>query len=453
MTDPLLERAAAHASAYLARLDDRHVAATATAEELRARLARPLPAAGVPADEVLDDLVRDVEGGLLHSTGPRFFGWVIGGAVPASLAADWLVSAWDQNACIYPTSPAAAVVEEVAGAWVLDVLGLPADASIAFVTGTQVAHLTALAVARSHLLAERGHDVERQGLQGAPPMRVLAGAAHHATLDRAIRLLGLGIDALEQVPTDDVGRVDPAGLAATLDDRPAIVCLAAGDLNAGAFDDFRACIAAAHARGAWVHVDGAFGLWAAASPRLRHLMAGAEAADSWATDGHKWLNVPYDCGIVATAHPARHRATLTMSASYMPEHAERTSLDWNPEWSRRARAIPVYAALRALGRDGVAELVERCTDLCDRLVSGLGALDGGEVVVTPTINQGLVRFGDDARTDAVVAGLQADGTAWFGGATWNGVRVMRVSVCNWRTTADDVDRSVGAARRVLAALP
>jgi len=425
MTDPLLARAAAHASAFLDGIDERPVAALATSDELRARLARPLDVAGVPAEEVLDDLVRDVEGGLLGSTGPRFFGWVIGGALPAALAADWLVSAWDQNACIYPTSPACAVIEEVTAAWLLDVLGLPSDASVAFVTGTQAAHLTALAVARTHLLAARGHDVDRRGLYGAPPLRVLAGAAHHASLDRAVRVLGLGADALETVPADRHGRIDPGALSATLDDRPAVVCLAAGDLNAGAFDDFDACIDAAHARGAWVHVDGAFGLWAAASPRLGHLMAGAGRADSWATDAHKWLNAPFDCGIVATAHADRHRATMAIRASYMTEHAERKAMDWNPEWSRRARAVPVYAALRSLGRDGLAELVERCTALCVRLVDGIGALDGAEVLVRPQINQGLVRFGDDARTDAMVAALQADGTSWFGAATWNGVRVMR----------------------------
>ena len=452
MTDPLLARAAAHASAFLDGIDQRPVAAPASADELRARLARPLGAEPLPPEQVLDDLVRDVEGGLLGSTGPRFFGWVIGGALPAALAADWLVSAWDQNACIYPTSPACAVIEEVAGAWLLDVLGLPADASVAFVTGTQSAHLTALAVARSHLLAARGHDVDQHGLHGAAPLRVLAGGAHHASLDRAVRLLGLGVDALELVPADRHGRIDPAALAATLDERPAVVCLAAGDLNAGAFDDFDACIDAAHARGAWVHVDGAFGLWAAASPRLRHLMAGAARADSWATDAHKWLNAPFDCGIVATAHADRHRATMAIRASYMTEHAERTSMDWNPEWSRRARAVPVYAALRSLGRDGIAELVERCSALCVRLVEGIGALDGAEVVVAPEINQGLVRFGDDARTDAMVAALQAEGTSWFGAATWNDVRVMRVSVCNWRTSADDVDRTVAAVGRVLQSM-
>ncbi len=452
MTDPLLARTAEHATAYLDALGTSPVAVAVTAAELRARLARPLADAGVPADEVVDDLVRDVAGGLIGSAGPRFFGWVIGGTLPAALAVDWLVSAWDQNACIYATSPASAVVEEVAGGWLLDLLGLPADASVAFVTGTQLAHVTALAVARSHLLAMRGHDAERHGLFGAPPVRVLSGAQHHASLDRAVRLLGLGVDALETAPTDTVGRIDPVGLAATLDDRPAVVCLAAGDLNAGAFDDFAACIEVAHARGAWVHVDGAFGLWAAASPKLRHLMAGAARADSWATDAHKWLNAPYDCGVVATAHPERHRATMSMTASYMPETSDRNSMDWNPEWSRRARATPVYAAIRSLGRDGVAELVERCSAHCARLVDGLGALAGAEVVVAPTINQGLVRFGDDARTDAVTAAVQAEGTAWFGNATWNGQRVMRVSVTGWRTTDDDVDRTIAAVARVLSSM-
>jgi glutamate/tyrosine decarboxylase-like PLP-dependent enzyme len=450
VTDPLLARTAAHATAYLDGVGKQPVGATATATELRDRLARPLADDGVPPAEVVDDLVRDVDGGLIGSSGPRFFGWVIGGTLPAALAADWLVSTWDQNACIYATSPASAVVEEVAGAWLLDLLGLPADASVAFVTGTQLAHVTALAVARSHLLAERGHDVELCGLHGAPPVRVLAGAQHHSSLDRAVRLLGIGLDALEQAPADAVGRIDPAGLAATLDDRPAVVCLAAGDLNAGAFDDSEACIDAARARGAWVHVDGAFGLWAAASPKLRHLTAGAARADSWATDAHKWLNVPYDCGLVATAHPARHRATMAMAASYMPQDADRMSMDWNPEWSRRARATPVYAAIRSLGRNGIAALVERCSEHCTRLVSGIGALDGAEVVVAPTINQGLVRFGDDARTDAATDALRAEGTAWFGNATWNGRRVMRVSVTGWNTTAADVDRTIATVRRVLA---
>jgi glutamate/tyrosine decarboxylase-like PLP-dependent enzyme len=450
MTRPLLAQAAAHATAYLDSLASGPVAAVATAAELRGRLARPLADSGVPAGQVVDDLVCDVAGGLVGSAGPRFFGWVVGGTLPAALAADWLVSTWDQNACIFATSPASAVIEEVVGAWLLDLLGLPATASIAFVTGTQLAHVTALGVARSHLLAERGHDVEQRGLSEAPRVRVLAGAQHHASLDRAVRLLGLGTDALEATPTDAVGRVHPAALAATLDDRPAIVCLAAGDLNAGAFDDFAACVDAAHARGAWVHVDGAFGLWAAASPELRYLVAGADRADSWATDAHKLLNAPYDCGLVMTAHPARHRATMAITASYMPLDAERMSIDWNPEWSRRARATPVYAAIRSLGRDGVAELVERCCTHCARLVAGIGALDGAEVVVAPTLNQGLVRFGDDARTDAVAAAIRAEGTAWFGNATWNGQRVMRVSVTGWSTTEDDVDRAVAGVDRVLS---
>ena len=291
------------------------------------------------------------------------------------------MSAWDQNACIYPTSPACAVIEEVAGTWLLDVLGLPADASVAFVTGTQSAHLTALAVARSHLLAARGHDVEQHGLHGAPPLRVLAAGR---TTPPSIAPCACSGSASTRSswcrPTATGGSTRPRSQPRSTSGRRWSAS-AAGDLNAGAFDDFDACIDAAHARGAWVHVDGAFGLWAAASPRLRHLMAGAARADSWATDAHKWLNAPFDCGIVATAHADRHRATMAIRASYMTEHAERTSMDWNPEWSRRARAVPVYAALRSLGRDGIAELVERCSALCVRLVEGIGALDGAEVVV------------------------------------------------------------------------
>ena len=342
----------------------------------------------------------------------------------------------------------------MAGAWLLDLLGLPPDASIGFVTGTQLAHVTALAAARSHLLAQRGHDVERLGLSGAPQVRVLAGVQHHDSLDRAVRLLGLGTDALEAGARRrrSAASTRPGSRPRSTIVRPSSAWRPATSTPARSTTS-SACIDAAHARGAWVHVDGAFGLWAAASPKLRHLMAGAARADSWATDAHKWLNVPYDCGIVATAHPERHRATLAMTASYMPQDADRISMDWNPEWSRRARATPVYAALRSLGRDGIAALVERCSAHCARLVSGIGALDGAEVVVRPTINQGLLSFGDEARTDAVTAALQAEGTAWFGNATWNGRRVMRVSVSGWSTTDADVDRTIEAVKRVLAAAP
>ncbi len=448
--DPLA-RAAAHAAAYRASLATRHVAATATPAELRARLGRPLTDDGVPADRVIDELVGDVEAGLLATSGPRFFGWVMGGTHDVALAADWLVSAWDQNPAIAACAPAQAAIEEIAGAWLLDLLGLPASASFGFVTGSQAAHVVALAAARHRLLAAAGHDVRRVGLYGAPPLRILVGPERHATIDRAATLLGLGRDAVETVGADREGRIDPAALRAALDGRAAIVCLAAGDLNAGAFDDIGACVEAARSGPAptWVHVDGAFGLWAAASPRLRSLVAGLAAADSWATDLHKVLNVPFDAGFVAVAHPEDHRAALTADASYMVTAGDlRDALPYNPEWSRRSRAVPAYATLRTLGRSGVAALVERLCDLADRLLDGLGALPTATVRARG-FNQGIVRFGDDAATERVIAAVQADGTAWFGPATWHGDRVMRVSVTSHATTPADIDATIVAVGRAL----
>ena len=458
----VLRRAATHALDYLTSLDHRPVGATADAETLRARLGGPLPETGAPAAEVIDTLVRDVEGGILRSTGGRFFGWVIGGAHPAALAADWLTAAWDQNAAAFACSPAEAVVEEICGAWLKQLLGLPAAASFALVTGCQMAHATALAAARNRLLTERGWDVERRGLAGAPPLRVLTSPNRHESLLRAVRLLGFGSDALDIIPSSDDERIDLGELEAALKaepERPAILVLQAGDLNRGVFDPFGPACALAKATGAWVHVDGAFGLWAATTPRFRHLLEGAAQADSWATDGHKWLNLPFDSGFVFVADPEAHRAAFTQAASYsLPVAGTRQQKDWNPEWSRRGRGFPAYAAIRALGRAGIAEIVERCCDHAARLVAEIGALPGVEILARPVINQGLLRFlGDDGdhdrRTDEVIARLQADGTAWFGGTTWNGVRAMRVSVCSWRTTEDDVTRTIEAARRVLAADP
>ena len=455
-----LTRAFEQALGYLDRLERRPVGTTATAEELRARLGGALPEAGTPAGEVIDDLAQNVEGGILHSAGGRFFGWVIGGTHPAALAADWLTATWDQNAAAYACSPAAAVVEEVCGAWLKELLGLPAEASFAFVTGCQMAHATALAAARHRLLQERGWDVERQGLAGAPALRVLTSAQRHESLLRAVRLLGFGSDAIDIVPSDDAGRIDLDELEAALKaepERPAVLVLQAGDLNAGVFDPFGPACTLAKAAGAWVHVDGAFGLWAAAAPRFRHLLEGVEQADSWATDGHKWLNLPFDSGFVFIADPAAHRGAFTQEASYsVPVAGTRHPKDWNPEWSRRGRAFPAYAAIRALGREGIAEVVERCCDHATRLVSEIGALPGVEVLAQPQVNQGLLRFLDaegdhDRRTDAVIAGLQAEGTAWFGGTTWRGQRAMRVSVCSWRTKDEDVTRTVEAVRRVLSA--
>ena len=460
-TDVLM-KAADEAVAYLRGLDDAVVAVRDGYPELLRRLAVPLSSAGEPPGEVVEALVRDTRGGLLASAGPRFFGWVIGGALPAAVATDWLVSAWDQNGALYQTGPAAAVLEEVAGEWLLDVLGLPAGSSFAFVTGCQMAHFTALAAARQRLLADRGIDVGRTGMHGAPPFRIVTGSHRHESLLRALRFLGIGTDALRTVDLDGEGRMDMGALEAELvrGDGPTVVCLMAGDLNTGAADPFREACALARGAGAWVHVDGAFGLWMAASERHRAALDGCEEADSWATDGHKWLNLPFDSGFAFVRDREAHRAAMSMTASYFlpPDGAGRDPMDWNPEWSRRSRGIVAYAALRSLGREGVAALVDHCCRLADRLVAGLGALPDAEVLAPARMNQGLVRFrgagGDhDRRTDAVIEAVRAEGTAWFGGTDWKGVRAMRVSVCNHRTTDGDVDRTVDAVRRVLAETP
>ena len=455
----ILECATAHAIAYLDSLESRPVATSVTADELRGRLCKPLPEAGVPAEQVIDALVRDVEGGILGSAGGRFFGWVIGGALPVAVAADWLTSAWDQNAGAYACSPAEAIVEEACGTWAKELLGIPPAASFAFVTGCQMAHTTALAAARHKLLRDRGWDVERQGLAGAPPLRVLTSENRHETIIRSIRLLGIGTGAIELLPCDETGRLRLERLEEALGrspKHPTIVCLQAGDLNTGAFDPFKEACAAAHAVNAWTHIDGAFGLWAATSGRYRHLLDGAEQADSWATDGHKWLNLPFDSGMVFVSNPDAHSAAFAQSASYEIFFGDvRSQKDWNPEWSRRGRGFAAYAAIRALGRSGIAEMVERCCAYADRLVTGISALPGTEILVKPQINQGLVRFlasdGDhDRQTDRVIERIQAKGTAWFGGTTWRDIRAMRVSVCNWRTTASDIDRTIEAVREALA---
>jgi len=346
------------ALSHLSNLDSSPVAATATVGELRKRLSRPLPQEGAPPAQVVRELAASVQGGLLGSTSGGFFGWVIGGSLPAALAADWLSSAWDQNAVLYATSPAAAVVEEIVGGWLKDILGLPASASFALTSGCQMAHMTCLAAARHYLLGHCGWDVEAQGLSGVPRIRILASGQQHGSIQRAVRLLGLGRSQIKTLPTDLVGRVRPevlerelAGGAAS----PTIVTLQAGDSSTGACEDFETLIPMAKTRGAWVHVDGAFGLWAAASPKYKHLVKGVEQADSWTTDGHKWLNVPFDCGYAFVAHPEAHRASMCYSAPYFTLNIEaRDQMDWTPEWSRRARGFPTYAALRQLGRDGVA---------------------------------------------------------------------------------------------------
>ena len=439
------------------------VSATATPEELRHRLGKELSDGPLPAEEVISQLVRDVEGGILGSAGGRFFAWAIGGSLSAALAADWLTSAWDQNAALYACAPAAAIAEEVAGEWLKEVLGLPKRASFAFVSGCQMAHTTCLAAARFEMLNRRGWDVERDGLSGAPPIRVLASNPH-GSVERAVRLLGLGKNNVVDLPLDETERLRPETLEEHLKasgEAPVIVILQAGDLNTGAFDRYPELVPLAHRYSAWVHIDGAFGLWAAASSRFHGLLEGFEQADSWATDGHKWLNVPYDCGYAFVAHPDSHRAAMSIRTPYMVHRADtRDQIDWNPEWSRRGRGFATYAALRQLGKRGIEEMVDLCCQHARDLVAGIGRLPGVEVLWKPVLNQGLVRFLDpgvgadadahDRYTEAVMQRLLADGRAFFMGTTWRGQRAMRVSVLNWQTTAADIETAIQAVEECLA---
>ncbi|MGV0746280.1 pyridoxal phosphate-dependent decarboxylase family protein [Mycolicibacterium sp. XJ870] len=444
-----LRTAAALAEAYLTGLDDRPVAARSDAAAVRDRLGGPLPERGEDPGAVIEALAAGAEPGLVASAGPRHFGFVIGGALPAALSADWLVSAWDQCAAFHSLSPAAAAVEEIAAGWVLGLLGLPSSASVGFVTGAQAANTTGLAAARHAVLARAGWDVSRDGLIGAPRLRVLCGAQAHATIYASLRLLGLGEAAAVRVAADDQGRMRPDALRAALanDEGPVVVCAQAGNVATGAFDDLEAIADVCAAHDAWLHVDGAFGLWAAAAPSTRHLTAGAVRADSWAVDAHKWLNVPYDSAMAIVADPDAHVAATGLAGPYLvADPGQRDSTNFVPESSRRARSVPVYAALRSLGRVGVADLVERNCAQARRMARLLqSGVPGAEVLNDVVLNQVLVRLpGGDEATRRAVAAIQADGTCWLGGTTWNGEYVLRVSFSNWATGDDDVDRSATA---------
>jgi glutamate/tyrosine decarboxylase-like PLP-dependent enzyme len=393
-------------------------------------------------------------GGLMGMGSGRFFGFVIGGAVPASLAADWLVTAWDQNTGLFAPSPATSVIEEVAGRWLVDMLGLPEHSSFAFVTGGQMANTTALAAARHHVLEAAGWDVELDGLAGSPPIRLVVSDEVHVTVPRGARFLGIATRTMAKVAVDANGAMIPADLERVLSsglDGPTIVCCQAGNINTGALDPTSELAEIAHTHGAWLHVDGAIGLWAAATRPSR--LPGLELADSWSTDAHKWLNVPYDCGITICRHPESHRAAMTVTASYLVQAApgtDRDPVDWNPEFSRRARGVPVYAALASLGRSGVADIVERSCAHAQRFAELLSAEPDVVVLNDVVLNQVLVRFlspgggedDHDARTRAVIATVQNDGICWLGGSTWRGQAVMRISVSNYSTTEADVEASV-----------
>ena len=448
----LLELAATIAAGYVESLDERPVFPRVSPDELRAALGGPLADEPLAGRQVLVELAEAAEPGIVAMGSGRYFGFVIGGALPAALAADWLTSAWDQNAGLYVAGPSASVVEEVAREWLLDLLGLPAGCSIGFVTGTQMANATGLAAARFHVLDRVGWDVGRSGLQGAPPVRVLVGAKRHITVDFALRLLGLGCPTV--VAADEQGRMRADALAESLaaGEGPTIVCAQAGEVNTGTFDPLPEIADAAQAAGAWLHVDGAFGLWAAVSPRLRHLAAGIERADSWTTDAHKWLNVPYDSGIVFCAHPRSHRAAMAVQADYLVQDDRvRDQMDWVPEFSRRARGFAVYAALRSLGRSGVVELVERACAAATRFATGIAALPGVEVVNDVVLNQVLFRFEDDARTDSVLERVQASGQVWMSGTTWDGRKAIRLSVSNWQTGDWEIDLALATFREAVYA--
>jgi glutamate/tyrosine decarboxylase-like PLP-dependent enzyme len=448
---PLLEQARAHAATYLARQSVRHVGAVATREELTSALRVPLTQAGEDPSSILAALAEPGERGAVGSGSPRYFGFVIGGTYPVALAADWLAATWDQNAGLYATSPLTAVIESVAAEWALDVLGLPAEAKVGFVTGCQMANFTCLAAARHAVLRRVGWDVEAEGLNGSPRIHVVCSAESHVTIDVALRYLGLGTRSVLRVESDDQGRMRADRLQELLAslDGPLIVCAQAGNVNTGSFDPLREIARICAERSAWLHVDGAFGLWARASKAHAGLADGMELADSWATDAHKWLNVPYDCGLAIVRDAEAHRASMTSSAAYLIQTrgAERDAFDWVPEFSRRARAVPVYATLRALGRNGVEELVDRCCACARHMAALLSAAQGIRILNEVVLNQVLVRFGDDdGLTRAVIEAVQKEGTCWLSGTTWHGVAAMRISISNWSTSLVDIETSSAAIK-------
>jgi len=450
------------ATQYLDHVAERPVGPPVAAATLRERLSEPLADAGQDPSEVIRALAANVDAGLVASAGPRYFGFVIGGSLPAALAADWLTAAWDQNAALYMASPAASVVEAIVAEWLLDLLDLPASASVGLVTGGQMANFTGLAAARDEVLRRADWDVERRGLMAAPAITVVVGAEAHATIHTALRFLGIGQEQVRVVEADDQGRMRAAALRTALDAcaGPVIVCAQAGCVNTGAFDPLGEIAQLTHARGGWLHVDGAFGLWAAASPSKRTLVAGSAEADSWAIDGHKWLNVPYDCGISVVRDATAHtRALRNVRAAYLvgATGGERDGQDWGPESSRRARAFPIYAALRSLGRQGVTDLVDRCCAYAADLGARLRTLDGAVVLNDVVLNQVLVRFqapegqGGDAGewTRRIVRAIQEEGTCWVGPTSWHGTTAMRISVSNWQTSANDIERTFASITRAV----
>jgi len=446
-----LDRARAHATAWLASVPTRPVRPSRTADELD--FGGPLPAGPTDPVAVIDELADKAEPGLMAMPSGKFYGWVIGGTLPAALAADWMVSAWDQNAAMRYATPATAAIEETAGSWLLELLGLPTSSDVGFTTGGTAANMVGLAAGRGEVLRRAGWDVNTAGLQGAPKITVLMGDEGHVSVNLALRYLGLGLPQL--VEADSQGRMKPDALALALAevDGPVIVVLQAGNLHSGAFDPMRDCIEIAHENSAWVHVDGAFGLWAAASPRWAKGLDGLNLADSWATDAHKTLNVPYDCGVAIVASPQAVRSAFGAHTSYLIKDAAGAAdpMDAVPEMSRRGRGIPVWAALRSLGRSGVVELVEGLANRARELATALGAIPGVEVLNDVVFTQVCLSFGSDDRTKQVTQTLIADGAVWMSGSRWSGRDVLRISVSNWSTDDTDVAAAVDAVTRAMAA--
>ncbi|HEY0167752.1 MAG TPA: aminotransferase class V-fold PLP-dependent enzyme [Jatrophihabitans sp.] len=444
-----LQAAMTHARSWLASAPDRPVPPRRTADELAKAFGQMIPAGPTDPAAVIDLLSGAADDGLMAMGSGRFFGWVTGGVLPAALAADWLVSAWDQNASTRFATPGVVAAEEAAARWLLDLLGLPAGCDVGFVTGATMANFSCLAAAREQVLTDVGWDVGRRGLTGAPAVTVLVGAERHETVDLALRYLGLGAPSV--VPADDQGRIRVDALVERLGNRPTILCLQAGNLHSGAFDPFVEAIAAAHEHGAWVHIDGAFGLWAGASPAYRRLVEGYQHADSWATDAHKTLNVPYDSGIAIVSRPAALRGALGVHGAYLVPDAAGDPLEKTPEMSRRARGVPVWAALQSLGRSGVAALVDGLAGHAQALAAGVAAIEGVEVLNEVVFTQVCFAVGEDERTRAVMDCLLAEGVVWMSGSRWAGRRVIRISVSNWSTDSQDVEMSVAAVRRAVMA--
>jgi len=445
----LLAKVQEHAAAWFASIGNRPVWATASAEELRQALGGPLPQEGTSPQILTGILASAGVRGTVASTGPRYFGFVVGGNLPAALAADWLVSAWDQNAGIYVLSPLVSVIEQITGSWLRELAGLPPTMSFGFVTGGHMANFTALAAARHRVLSDAGWDVEANGLYGAPPVEVVVSEEAHYTISTSLRFLGLGAERVRRIPTDSQGRMSAPGLATALRGvkGPCIVCAQAGNVNTGAFDPLSEIAEYAKNCGAWLHVDSAFGFWAAASPERKALIRGIEKADSVATDAHKWLNVPYDCGITFCSDESSHRNAMSLPAAYIAATGgERDPHEFVPEESRRARSVPVYAAVRSLGRKGLAELVDGNCRHARRFADALGGA-GYEVLNEVVLNQVLVSFGTPEQTQRTIAAIQEDGTCWCGGTVWKGRTAMRISVCNWSTTDADVEQSIEAIVR------